>query len=115
VPEFLAEVYVSSGPGNPAGPSLDEVSLAADLMTRDGIPVRLSRFIYVPQDETCFYLFEAQSGDAVAETALRCGLRVDRVTEAVSGVTGRESRVDPSAGTPVATAATTHNHSREES
>ena len=62
----------------------EEVSLAAERMTREGRYVRLRRWILIPEDETGFYLFHAQSGEAVREAATRGGLRFERVVEAVS-------------------------------
>jgi hypothetical protein len=43
----------------------------------------LQRSIFVPEDETGFYLFHAQSGEAVREAAQRGGLRFERVVEVV--------------------------------
>jgi hypothetical protein len=71
--EFLVEVYVPRD-AVPAMPGLEHVPGA----------VQLLRSIFVPADETCFYLFEGQSGDAVHEAATRSGLRVERVVEPVS-------------------------------
>ena len=65
-------------------PRPEDVSRAADQLTREGQQVRLLQSLFVPQDETCFLLFEAQSKDAVAEAARRCGLRFERLVEAVS-------------------------------
>jgi hypothetical protein len=42
------------------------------------------RSILVPEDETCFYLFQAQTGDAVRAAAARVGLQFERVVEAVA-------------------------------
>ena len=81
---YLAEVYVSRHAAPAGTPSLDEVSLAAHQLTREGTPVRLLQSIYVPEDETGFYLFRAGSGEAVREAAARAGLRLERISEAVS-------------------------------
>jgi hypothetical protein len=64
-------------------PRCEEISAAAEQLTREGTRVRLVRSILVPEDETCFYLFRAQSGDAVRAAAARAGLRFERVVEAV--------------------------------
>jgi hypothetical protein len=45
--------------------------------------VRFLRSIFVPEDETCFYLYEAVSVDAVREAARRATVHVERVTETV--------------------------------
>jgi hypothetical protein len=50
----------------------------------EGTPIRYLRSIFVPDDETCFYLYEAASRDAVREAARRAQLPSDRVFEAIS-------------------------------
>jgi hypothetical protein len=57
-------------------------------MTREGTDVRFLRSIFVPEDETCFYLFEATSADTVREAAARAGLAFGRVAEAVAVAQG---------------------------
>jgi hypothetical protein len=86
--EFLVEAYVSRVAA-PVGPAVEDLSLAADELTQEGQHVRFLRSIFVPEDETCFYLYQALSIDAVREAASRAGLRFQRVTEAVSNGTTR--------------------------
>ena len=62
----------------------DDVSAAAARITQEGGYVRLRRWILVPEEETGFYLFHAQSCEAVREAARRGGLSFERVVEAVS-------------------------------
>jgi hypothetical protein len=85
VPEFLAEVYVSDRSGAPTLPRIDEVSRAAAALSDHGAPVHLVRQIHVPEEETCFLLFEAPSEDQFLDVAARCGLRIDNVVGVVSG------------------------------
>jgi hypothetical protein len=82
--EFLVEVYVSRVAANAAAPPAEAVSVAAEKMTREGTAVRFLRSIFVPEDETCFYLYWAQSAEAVHEAATRAGLRFERVSKVVS-------------------------------
>jgi hypothetical protein len=84
VSEFLVEVYVSRVVAATAKPTCEEVSTAAQALTREGRRVQLVQSIFVPEDDTCFYLFEAESGDHAREAATRSGLQVERVVEAVS-------------------------------
>jgi len=84
VSEFLVEVYVSRVAGAQTVPRPTDVSAAAEQLTREGTPVRLVRSIFVPEDETCFYLFEAQTNEAVREVATRAGLCFARVVEAAA-------------------------------
>ncbi len=83
VSEFLVEVYVTKQT-EAAVPGSDKVAAAAEQLTREGRQVRLLRSIFIPEDETCFYIFQAQTGDAVREAATRAGLRFDRVRKAVT-------------------------------
>jgi Nickel responsive protein SCO4226-like len=75
VAEFLVELYVSRG----STPSVD-----AGTLTRMGTAVRYLRSILVPEDETCFLLFEAASVDDVREAARIAGLPIERISEAVT-------------------------------
>ena len=84
MPEFLAEVYVSDRPGVPTLPRVDDLSRAAAAVAADGVAVHLIRQIHVPEEETCFLLFEAPSEDQFLDVAARCGLRIDNVVGAVS-------------------------------
>jgi hypothetical protein len=77
VGEFLVELYVSRV--DAASHCAKSARLAAKQMSREGTPVRCMRSIFVPEDETCFLLYEADSANAVREAALRARLPVDRV------------------------------------
>jgi hypothetical protein len=53
-------------------------------MRAEGIPVRFLRSIFVPEDETCFYLYEAASAEQVREAALRAQLPFASVVAAAN-------------------------------
>lgn len=81
--EYLVEVYVSrSAPPDTPGP--EDVRRAADELTSGGTPVRLVGSVFVPDDETYLYLFEAGSREAANEATVRSGLRPARVLNVVS-------------------------------
>jgi hypothetical protein len=84
VPEFLAEVYVARSAVAAGGSNARDLAQAAGRLSRPGRTVRLTRCIFVPDDEIGLYLFQAQSADAVRDAAESCGLRFERVVEAVS-------------------------------
>jgi hypothetical protein len=48
------------------------------------MPVRFERSIHVPEDEICFFVFDATSSRYAALVAQRAGLDPLRVVEAVS-------------------------------
>lgn len=79
--EFLVETYIARGDLTGPAKRARRARVVAEQLRREGEPVRYVRSIFVPEDETCFYLFEAPSIDAVFETARRASLRVDRITE----------------------------------
>lgn len=78
---YLAEAYA------PASPDVAEIEtrarLAAAELSAAGTPVRYVRSIFMPDDETCFHLFEADSPEAVDEAARRAGFVGARITRAV--------------------------------
>jgi hypothetical protein len=78
---YLLEAYVSKsvadGPVGIAG----RAALAAEEMQREGTAVRYLRSIFVPQDETCFHIFEAGCEADVRDAAARAGIHAERVVE----------------------------------
>jgi Protein of unknown function (DUF4242) len=84
VAEFLIELYVSHADSDVVERGANSARLAAEELTREGTPVRCLRSIFVPEDETCFFLFEAASAEAVREAARRAALPFERVTEVVT-------------------------------
>lgn len=43
-------------------------------MTAEGTPVRFLRSIFVPEDESCFFLYEARDPETVGEAVRRADL-----------------------------------------
>ena len=82
MPEFLLELYVARSDGDAVERAVAGARLAAEALTRDGTPVRCLSSIFVPEDETCFLLYEAASEHLVREAALRAALAFDRITAA---------------------------------
>jgi hypothetical protein len=56
---------------------------AAEQLSEEGTPVRFLRSIFVPEDDSCFFLYEGPSADVVGEAGRRAALAVERVVEAV--------------------------------
>jgi len=81
--EYLLELYVARSDAAGAEKRGEQARRAAEQLAREGTPVRYLRSIFVPEDETCFYLYEAASADAVREAALRAQLACERVIEAI--------------------------------
>jgi Nickel responsive protein SCO4226-like len=79
VPSFLVEAYT------PVESGLTEVecaaSRAAGELSREGTPVRYLRAIFVPADQTCFYLFEAPTAEVAGEASRRASIEYERIVE----------------------------------
>ena len=84
MPEFLAETYTPRlTPGAPA-PSAAGVARAAALAAGSQAPVRFLGAVAVPEEETCFWLYQAPSAAAVRAAMTAAGLRPERITPAVA-------------------------------
>jgi hypothetical protein len=82
--QILLELYASKTDGQAIESSAERSRIAAEELTREGAPVRLVRTYFLPDDETCFHVYEAPSVDAVRRSRAR-GLPFDRIGEAVLG------------------------------
>ncbi len=85
--EYLLEVYLSRASAGSLRPSPEDVCKAADHLSREGKHIHLLQTVFIPDDEMCLYLFQAQSAEVVVEVAGRCGLRFERLVEAESAWT----------------------------
>jgi hypothetical protein len=82
--EYLVELYVSRADAFGAEEGAERARLAAEEQTRRGRPMRCLRAIYLPEDETCFLLFEAGSADVVRDAAALAALPFERLAEAIA-------------------------------
>jgi hypothetical protein len=83
--EFLVELYVPRTEGAAVESSSRSARLAAEELTAAGRPVQYLRSIFVPEDETCFFLYEAAEAVDVADAARLASLPFDRVVRAIDG------------------------------
>jgi hypothetical protein len=91
VAQFLLELYVSRVEGDAAVErDAAQARLGAEALTQEGRPVRYLRSIFLPEEETCFFLFEAESAEDVEEAARRASLAVDRAAGVIAGRFGEE-------------------------
>lgn len=90
--QFLVEVYQSRANAAPGVPVADAArAAAAGAAPRlAGLPggetkgAHIVGSIFAAEDETCFYLFEADSADAVHQETARLGWQYERVVEVVA-------------------------------
>ena len=80
--EFLVEVYVSRANADAVQDNERRARRCAEELSLEGTPVRFLRSIFVPEDEMCLYLYQAESAEAARQAAERAALLVERVTEA---------------------------------
>jgi hypothetical protein len=91
VPSYLVETYLARGQAGERLARERRARSAAAELTQDRTRVRFERSIYVPEDEICFFVFDAPSGREAALVAQRRGLDPIRVVEAVSSKKEEES------------------------
>jgi hypothetical protein len=92
VAEFLVELYVPRAEALTVRRWAKDARQATEELTREGRPVRYLRSIFVPDDETCFFLYEAAAVEDVEEAARRASLPVDHAAVAIAGWRGEEER-----------------------
>ena len=80
MPSFLVETYLSRAETGERSAREARARLAAAGDTR----VRYERSIHVPEDEICFFVFDAPTARDAALAAQRAGLDAFRVVEAIS-------------------------------
>ena len=80
--EYLVEVYVPRLGEDELQRAAERARSAAEEMSREGIPLRFIRSVFIPEDETCFWLYEGPSAAAVGEASRRAAISFERVVEA---------------------------------
>jgi len=53
----------------------------AEELSSEGIAVRFLRSIYVPEDQSCFFLYEGDTTEAVGEAGRRARLQIAGIAE----------------------------------
>lgn len=88
MPSFLVETFLARGAAGERLARERRAGLAAEALTREGTRVRFGGSIHVPEDELCFFTFDAPSGREAVLVAQRAGLDPLRVVEAVASDLG---------------------------
>ena len=84
VPSYLVETYLARSQVGERAARERRARSAAEELTHEETRVRFENSIHVPEDEICFFIFDAPSGREAALVAQRAGLDPLRVVEAVS-------------------------------
>lgn len=91
---YLVEVYLPRSRAHEARATRLRARAAAEALAHEGLPIRYLRTTYLPDDETCFHVFEAVSIDIVEEAGRRAALGPVRVMPAVETPNRRMSAHD---------------------
>ena len=86
MPSYLVETYLARGDAGEHAIRERRARSAADELAG----VSFDRSIHVPEDEICFFVFDAPSSRDVLLTAERAELSPIRIVEAVSSSSPRE-------------------------
>ena len=84
MPSYLVETFLPCGVAGERTARERRARSAADELTQSGRGVRFDRTIHVPEDEICFFVFDAPSSREAALVAERAVLDPIRVVEAIS-------------------------------
>jgi hypothetical protein len=85
VPSYLVEAYLPRSGAREAEEAGRRARAAAAGLTREGASIRYVRTTFLPEDETCFHLFEAACPALVEAAARRAQLGRARVLPAIEG------------------------------
>jgi hypothetical protein len=84
MPSYLVECYLPHFRSCELPETAARAREAAKALTAEGGQVRYLRSTFVPSDELCLHLFEADSADRAGEASRRAGIEPERVVEAVT-------------------------------
>ena len=85
MPSYLVETYLARGRAGELAAREQRARTAAEELTQGRTNVRFERSIYVPEDEICFFVFDAPSGRDAAVVAQHACLEPIRVVQVSSG------------------------------
>jgi len=86
MPSYLVEMYLAGGHERHLAACRRRARSAAAELSQ----VSFDRSIHVPEDEICFFVFDAPSSAEVALVAQRAELKPLRIVEAVSSTSAKE-------------------------
>jgi hypothetical protein len=88
MPSYLVETYLARGAAGELLERERRARSAAAAVMGAGTSVRFDGSVHIPEDEICFFTFEAPSSRDVDLVAKQAGLEPLRVVEAVSSRKG---------------------------
>jgi hypothetical protein len=83
---FLVESYLPVAGAEGQAEVVARARAAADELATEGASLRHLECIFVPEDEMCLLLYEAESPELAREASRRAGIDCERVLEAAGGL-----------------------------
>ena len=83
MPRYLVEAYVPRSRAQEARAAGQKARAAAQELMLEGTRVHYVRTTFLPDDETCFHVFDAGSEDTVGEACRRAGISSARIARAM--------------------------------
>ena len=83
MPSYLIESYLPRSRSGELHAEVDRLRRATESLTAEGTRVRHLRSAFVPDDELCLHLLEAESGAVAGEASRRAAIEPARVVQAV--------------------------------
>ena len=84
MPSYLIETYLARSHAGERTAREERARSAAEELTRAGTDISFGGVIHVPEDEICFFVFGAPSGEEAVLVAQLASLDPVRVVEAVT-------------------------------
>ena len=84
MPSYLIESYLPRSRSGDLHAVVDRLRRATEGLTAEGAQVRHVRSAFVPDDELCLHLLEAESAAMVGEASRRAAIEPARVVPALS-------------------------------
>ena len=83
MPSYVVEAYVPSRRSRELPDAAERAREAAVMLAAEGKGIRFVRSTFLPTDEVCFLVFEADSAALVGEVTERAAIDFERIIEAV--------------------------------
>ena len=83
MPSYLIECYFARSRSGELPAAVGRLRRAAEALTAEGTSVRHVRTTFLPSDELCFHLIQAESAAMAGEAGRRAAIEPARVVQAV--------------------------------
>ena len=84
MPSYLIESYLPRSRSGELRAVVDRLRRATESLTAEGTRVRHVRSTFLPNDELCLHLLEAESAATVSEASRRAAIEPARVVQSLS-------------------------------